>query len=138
MPDSLVDLAVIIAAIWALIAISDRFKLVERARRRWGRLYYWYHRERVPTICRLCHKEGERRLHLQLSEWEVVSGWGWEYYLARGRKVVRGATGRRYGLIPPFHAEIEHFSCKARRRISDSGVTNLLRKTRHATRAWLR
>ena len=122
------------AIMMAVIALSDRAKVVKRARKNWNKLYYWYNREQIPTECGLCHKKGKRRsrFHSPLSEWEAVSGWGWEYYLARGRKVVRGATGRRYGLIPPFRAEIEHFSCKALRwiirRISDSGAAANLSK----------
>lgn len=99
----------------------------------WTKFYHdWWNMDEIPTECRLCHKKGKRRMRLPLSGWEVVAGRGWEYYLARGAKVVRGATGGTYMYsFQQDRAEIEHFKCKALRWISrsinDSGVGNLLR-----------
>ena len=122
----LLGVAAIATIAWFLIRIGDRIKMPERVGAIRERLRFWYHRERVPTKCRLCHKREERRRRMQdLEDWILP---GWEYHLARGRRVVRGATGEAYGPWPPRCAEIEHFRCKAlrwlSRCISDSGSAN--------------
>ena len=118
----------------ACLMIADRIELRVRARTAWREFRDWYHREKVPTRCALCQKNGERRYLPGPSDLLIVyyhrGSIPWAYRLARGEKVVRGATGSRYGMTYPFRAEIEHRSCRLLRwleqRISDAGF-NLLK-----------